>query len=89
MGLKYGCSSSNHWGLYSGHSPLCLGFHEATCQAREVKGIVGWYAVIWDAHVDSEIVPGLYLRILSDLCYHGVVPLLKTCYMSSEQSRQE
>jgi hypothetical protein len=68
MGLKYGCSSRNHWGLYSGHSPLCLGFHEATCQAREVKGIVGQYAVIWDAHVDSEIVLGLYLQIVSPWC---------------------
>jgi hypothetical protein len=76
-------------GLHSGHSPLCLGFHEATCQARQVKGIVGQYAVIWDAHFDSEIVLGLYLQILSDLCYHGVVPLLKTRNMSSEQSRRE
>jgi hypothetical protein len=54
---------------------------------REVKEIMGQYAVIWDAPVDSEIVLGLYSQILSDLCYHGVVPLLKLCYMSSEQSR--
>ncbi len=27
IGLKYSGSGSNHWWVYSGHSPLCLGFH--------------------------------------------------------------
>jgi len=38
-----------------------------------------------DAHLESEIVLGLDLRMLSDLCYHGSIPLLKMRYMSSEQ----
>ncbi|CAM6028192.1 unnamed protein product [Sphagnum balticum] len=38
-----------------------------------------------DAHVESEIVLGLDLQMLSDLCYHGSMPLLKMRYMSSEQ----
>ncbi len=65
---------------------LCVqGFIRQPIQQREVKGILGEYAVIMDAHLESEIVLGLDLRMLSDLCYHGSIPLLKMRYMSSEQ----